>query len=411
MASLGWIHFSRSFRDRVNTVLDMMDEEGMVDELGVGSFRDAFADIFFPGISTIQTRAKYFFIIPYFIKDYVNLPSNKQTGLDKFLYDAEHELMWNLAKEYRDKGKATGSGVIGITKVRSERLVRRPSSIYWNGLRKLGFIQTSLSLSEYGLRINESLTEKLSRRISDKKEDSDDEDIDLASGNGIKVSTFNKRWKEGIDMPLNYEESDFFKKTIIRSVPESLTYQIVINEKLRKEFFRCKDFKSFVGFALKENLSEDLKLKLTLAHDLDMVVEGLFWAYSNEINKYHYQEEKHYQKWVEWSETIYDKIIDLDNLKGETLKLIAPRAGNYSKIFITKILDMVRQKKLDYKEMAELVVDQEKNVKIYKSRFKANAEKDFKKGEVKSLSYLNYRYSNAKTILTDIFNPLTEPDA
>jgi hypothetical protein len=26
----------------------MMDEEGMVDELGVGSFRDAFADLFFP---------------------------------------------------------------------------------------------------------------------------------------------------------------------------------------------------------------------------------------------------------------------------------------------------------------------------------------------------------------------------
>src|SRR5580765_4172151 len=113
MASLGWIHFSRSFRDRVNTVLDMMDEEGMVDELGVGAFRDAFADIFFSGISTIQTRAKYFFFVPYLIKDYLNLSSNRQNGLDKYLYEAEHEVMWKLAAKYNFDRNA-GSGVIGI---------------------------------------------------------------------------------------------------------------------------------------------------------------------------------------------------------------------------------------------------------------------------------------------------------
>jgi hypothetical protein len=149
MASLGWIHYSRQFRDRVHTILDMMDEEGVVDELGVGSFRDAFADIFFPGISTIQTRAKYFFIIPYLIKDYLNLDPKQQRGLDQFLYEEEHKIMWDLAAKY-NYNRAGGSGVIGITKTPGNRIGRRPSSVYWNGVRTLGFIKTTLSLTEYG---------------------------------------------------------------------------------------------------------------------------------------------------------------------------------------------------------------------------------------------------------------------
>ena len=64
MAQIGWIDFSPDHRDRVAAVLDMLKPEGVVDELGIGSIRDAFADQMFPGISTIQTRAKYFFIVP-----------------------------------------------------------------------------------------------------------------------------------------------------------------------------------------------------------------------------------------------------------------------------------------------------------------------------------------------------------
>lgn len=405
MTSLGWVHFSRSFKDRVNTVLDMMDNEGVVDELGVGAFRDAFADIFFPGISTIQTRAKYFFIIPYLIKDYLNLDANRQKGLDKFLYDAEHELMWELAGKY-NFNRNSGSGVIGITKTPRNRIARRPSSVYWNGLRTFWFIRTNLSISQYDMRINESVAEKLARKISDKKEDSDDEDIEQAGSYKIKVSTYQKNWKEGIDMPLTYEEADFFKQSILRSVPESLLYQIVINEKLRKEFLQCKDFRNFVQIALTSNLPNDLKKQLIFAHDLDLVIEGLHWVYSNEINKHYYHDEKYYQNWFEWSQKIYNQLIDPDNLSGERLILIAHRANYYSKSFIMKVLQMVRLRNLDYNQMAELVREQERNVKKYKSRFRPNAEKDFRKGEVKSLSNLNYRFSNAKTIITDIFNPL-----
>ena len=45
------------------------DRQGAVDELGIGIIRDAFANYFFPGTSTIQTRAKYFLIVPYVLRD------------------------------------------------------------------------------------------------------------------------------------------------------------------------------------------------------------------------------------------------------------------------------------------------------------------------------------------------------
>ena len=80
-SSLGWIDFSSEHRDRVRTVLDLMAEKGVVDELGIGVIRDAFADLMFPGLATIQTRAKYFLIIPRLLKEYESLPDRQRRNL------------------------------------------------------------------------------------------------------------------------------------------------------------------------------------------------------------------------------------------------------------------------------------------------------------------------------------------
>ena len=63
---LGWIDFSKEDRQKALDVINLLSEQGAVDELGIGVIRDAFANYFFPGTSTIQTRAKYFLkdIIP-----------------------------------------------------------------------------------------------------------------------------------------------------------------------------------------------------------------------------------------------------------------------------------------------------------------------------------------------------------
>ena len=59
---LGWVDFSREDREKVLDVMNLLQEQGAVDELGIGLIRDAFANYFFPRTSTVQTRAKYFLI-------------------------------------------------------------------------------------------------------------------------------------------------------------------------------------------------------------------------------------------------------------------------------------------------------------------------------------------------------------
>lgn len=61
---LGWIDFSKEDRQKALDVINLLSEQGAVDELGIGIIRDAFANYFFPGTSTIQTRAKYAFNSP-----------------------------------------------------------------------------------------------------------------------------------------------------------------------------------------------------------------------------------------------------------------------------------------------------------------------------------------------------------
>ena len=45
---LGWIDFSKSERNKVLSVLDLLSEAGTLDELGIAPVRDGFSSIFFP---------------------------------------------------------------------------------------------------------------------------------------------------------------------------------------------------------------------------------------------------------------------------------------------------------------------------------------------------------------------------
>ena len=49
---LGWIDFSREERNKVMATLDLLSTTTALDELGIGTLRDRYADILFPGISS-----------------------------------------------------------------------------------------------------------------------------------------------------------------------------------------------------------------------------------------------------------------------------------------------------------------------------------------------------------------------
>jgi hypothetical protein len=61
----GWLDHDPSERERSQRILVLFHEKESRDELGLGSVRDAFADLLFPGTSTIHTRVRYFLFIPW----------------------------------------------------------------------------------------------------------------------------------------------------------------------------------------------------------------------------------------------------------------------------------------------------------------------------------------------------------
>lgn len=128
MASVvGWLAYSEAERQRMREVIDLFRDRDTVDELGLGNIRDALADLLFPGLSTIQTRARYFLFIPWVYRriEQEKIPSERAAQVAR-------SLQTQLIKALENGGATGGEGIIGWDA--RDRLRRLPSSVYWSGL-------------------------------------------------------------------------------------------------------------------------------------------------------------------------------------------------------------------------------------------------------------------------------------
>ena len=168
---LGWIDFSKEDRQKALDVIDLLSEQGAVDELGIGIVRDAFANYFFPGTSTVQTRAKYFLIVPYVLQEAVDGRYGKDVNRILREIDlAEKDCGIRLLK-----ANPKADGVIGTRVLPKGWVARRPSDIYWNGIRTYGiFCDYGLSIPEY-VSLAVSLREqKLAARLGNRNDDAEE---------------------------------------------------------------------------------------------------------------------------------------------------------------------------------------------------------------------------------------------
>lgn len=132
MKFLGWIDHDAGHEEAILRALGAAKGNDARDELGLGTIRDSFADLFFPGISTIQQRLRYFLFVQWCCE--AAAASGDAAKIIAKLRGHEETLISSL----RHLGE--GHGVIGI--VSQEDLERMPSEIYWNGLRVLGIRKT-----------------------------------------------------------------------------------------------------------------------------------------------------------------------------------------------------------------------------------------------------------------------------
>lgn len=391
---LGWIDFSKTERNKILSVLDLLSEPGTLDELGISPIRDGFANLFFPGTSTIQTRAKYFFLVPYALKE---LELSNETNPNKVLR-ALNETE-RMCGEILLEQNANENGIIGKRSLQGGRWVKRtPADIYWAGLRKYGiFTGGNISLGEYVrascvIKNQKSNLTKLGNRNDSAEENECD---DKNAGNIFKMQfwkmpLYTKKWREKIQMSLTKEEGEFLREQIISTCPDSMLSYILENR--MTEILDLENFSDLGAIINKfpKQMQDEYTLALSFS-DFLFVARTLYNIIISDGQN------------VQANDTFEELKEVMAELAEIDIDLIFAKLYIYKvdlKNFIKKLQDCMRNN--DVEEMKKAIKAREIMLKG-QSRAKTAHPGEFDPNDWIGGGELDYRFNNAKTIIRDIF--------
>jgi len=204
MSFLAWVDFDHADRTRVRQIMDLFAEKDTRDELGLGSIRDALADLMFPGTSTIQTRLRYMFFVPWIYDDMRKVKGSAQDRVAA-ARKAEIRLIDALIKG--------GEQNLVIGSEARAGLKRLPSDVYWAGLAAVGIRRFEGSRGDYLARAT-SLGQ------------AEDEDANPARPWAAGLPKAPDGWLETIDFQLTSEEASFFKDRLAVSCTDSVLTEL-----------------------------------------------------------------------------------------------------------------------------------------------------------------------------------------
>jgi hypothetical protein len=401
-AGFGWVDFSNDQRQKVFSVVDMLSESGSVDELGIGSIRDAIADWLFPGISTIQTRPKYFIILTDILLEYIKrYQKGEKVGLlSEYLRTEEHRIMHILAKNhnYRD-----GDGIIGVSVAQNNsELFRKPSSIYWNGLRVHRLIDTELSSNDY---LKQNDLSKLSSEQM-KGEDGEDDPVILNDYFGIKAPYFNCI-SEDMTMKLTKDQANFLRDQFkdvshVLKKENNLLSQLLTPE-LAELMKNSKSFKEMANQLLVlPEIKHETKNILRLALEFDFIIHGAHIRYNIQLHRKSGKRDFS-SEWLEWLELLNQKKLEIQRFDFDFLfREISPRTALTTQQFLRNWRDGVLEPELKIENLDELIRQQENNKKGSKAKL---TSLDGEYTDWVGIRELNYRFGIVKNMVVDIEFP------
>ncbi len=227
MSSFSWLDSSEQQRRQMLDVINLFREKETRDELGIGTVRDAFADLFFPGTSTIQTRVRYFLFIPWM---YTNL-ERKHVPTAKIWTRARQEEISLINTLYNN---GATDGLIGINARRS--LKRLPSAVYWQGLGAWGIRLFTGAQSGYHQSLDGfyAANSQLDQVQAENWGDEDIREIQLRQGCNWHPGARDLRpanFPAEATFELTREEAIYLQERIISSQPNSLLAFLAANTK------------------------------------------------------------------------------------------------------------------------------------------------------------------------------------
>ena len=390
---LGWVDFSREDREKVLDVMNLLQEQGAVDEIGIGLVRDAFANLFFPGTSTVQTVAKYFLIVPYVLKEATE--GRYGNDLNKILRKIDSEekecgklLMQNCPGE---------DGIIGRRVLPKNWVARKPSNIYWNGIRTYGICTQDLTIPEL-LKASIFLqAQKKTSALGNKGDDTTDSERDDAdAGRDVATQLFSvpddyyRDWRTDLSIHLTVTEAVFLRKMIETSVSASLLGYLLRNSIDVTKYDSFETIYEDLGAAVPAELARTMKL----ACDFNRLVYTARVRYNYILSAG--QNEDAVAEWAYIEENMQHMIsVDVDDVL-QTLHITNFRLRRFLTSFKTALL----AGDLDAADKA--LIDREIEIKT-RSRAKLCKRDDYANDIWIGGRYLDYRFSSAKRIIADIY--------
>lgn len=210
-SSFAWLAVDAEQRRRMMEAVDLFRDETTIDDLGIGAIRDAFSDTLFPGTSTLHTRLRYVFVVPWLLEEAARKDTVEQMGWA--FHDLERDFIDALKRGLGDEQQ----GIIGRRV--GKNLQRVPSGIYWGTLTAWGLLEPRLSVRGYFRR---AVLRREQLRTAPRAEEADtrleltptglDPHLPDAPRDLLKSATF----------ALSLFEASYLGEAITRSVPGTL---------------------------------------------------------------------------------------------------------------------------------------------------------------------------------------------
>lgn len=401
MSSITWLDYSEHERRKVLDVIDLFREKDTRDELGVGGVRDSFADAFFPGTSTIMTRARYFLIVPWIFRRL----ENRKTPGSEFAARArraEVEVIESIEQSEDSHGN--------IGKVARGALKRMPSSVYWAGLGMWKIRTFRGALAQYARGIDRHYA----FLDSHKKRSLEQEEIE---GHGTN-------WHQGLISPppefpgscslaLSRVEADYLRERILASCQGSLLAVLVA-----KPDWRC-DVPQFVWeHPRMADFPGDVRSRLHHAQNFSESIHGVMLLYNLILAEQTHREELAEglrSAFGEWVETMSARQEAFAAWNREEFWSMAEGGGRRitsgCRDFINTWLDLCRNGDLpslrDDSAARDLVRMRERRLKRSLARIENPKAANLWSGD-SGTGRLEFRWGISSAILEDIFEGLEE---
>ena len=396
-STFAWLDQSEEQRRRVLDVIDMFKEQGTVDELGLGTVRDALADILFPGTSNLMTRAAYYLFVPWM---YQKLERQRTPAGEMGVKGRREEL--KLVERLLECGET--EGVIGRRARGSLR--RLPSSLYWAGMKRLAICHFDGSQEDY----HRGADRLYGLRRATAKTDDGDYTETLRGTWNAKLPAPPEDWPRRASLTLSRDQAEFLRDQISLCAPDSLFALLT----------RASSAPSGVEYPWahpqRTAFSERIVWQLDHAQNLSEIMHGAALLYNLILSELTANDEliRHYQsKLVEWAGMLHGRMSVLQRwnrrdawvcLESEGARVPRPThdfVDQWCDITLAENIDAIR----DNYRARVLVINREKRLKGPLARVQNTRAQELWQG-ASSARRLQYRWGNASVIVKDIVTTL-----